>query len=347
MNFIPIDQLRSIEDSKLLYKQRIDDAVQFYKKYGDKFVFRKCPICNSDSSTSIEPFIDLYSVAKCNVCNSIYVDLVPTNEQLADYYNHCYSNIIYANLNKTNKTQFKYKERVDFLYSQIIDYVNYHNLSDINILEIGCNNGYFLSLLKNKLNKLKIKKNLYGIDLDSNAIKEGMEREGGGDCDLKLFSMDASELGGLGVKFDFIVHYELIEHLVNPVQFMRIINENLQTNGVTIFTTPNILGLEAKAIGYNEERLQVHSVFPPMHLNSFSTQNILYFSIVNGFKLKSLDTPGNLDVAALVYKNDNLNIRELRFISKMSDKYKGKIQYLIKFLNASSYMRVVLEKNEN
>ncbi|WP_218837282.1 hypothetical protein, partial [Helicobacter pullorum] len=151
---------------------------------------------------------------------------------------------------------------------------------------------------------------------------------------------------GGGVKFDFIVHYELIEHLVNPSLFMNIIKENLKINGMTIFTTPNILGLEAQAIGYNEERLQVHSVFPPMHLNSFSTQNILYFSIINGFKLKNLDTPGNLDVAALAYKNDDLSISELRFLSKMDDEYKGGIQYLIKFLNASSYMRVVLEKNE-
>ncbi|WP_218837278.1 hypothetical protein, partial [Helicobacter pullorum] len=141
MNFIPIDQLRSVEDSKILYKQRISDAIWFYEKYSNKFVLRRCPICNSDSSVGMKPFIGLYSIVKCNVCNSIYSDLVPTNEQLADYYNHCYSNIIYANLNKTKKTQLKYEERVDFLYSKIIDYVNYHNLDDINILEIGCNNG--------------------------------------------------------------------------------------------------------------------------------------------------------------------------------------------------------------
>ncbi|CAM2808949.1 class I SAM-dependent methyltransferase [Helicobacter burdigaliensis] len=161
--------------------------------------------------------------------------------------------------------------------------------------------------------------------------------------------MNASSIGVLGIKFDFVLHYELLEHLPKPSEFVQSIYKNLKEKGRMIFTTPNYLGLEAQALDYNkEERLQVHSIFPPMHLNAFSTQNILYFARINNFRLKYLDTPGKLDFAAVEFcreQMENLDLKEVvKAISVLEDEIKGSIQYLISYLKGSTYMRVVFEK---
>ena len=67
-----------------------------------------------------------------------------------------------------------------------------------------------------------------------------------------------------------VLHFELIEHLVNPFNFNCAINALLVSGGVNFFTTPNGDGFDNVAVGYNKTRLLAHSIFPPMHLNPLS-----------------------------------------------------------------------------
>ena len=70
----------------------------------------------------------------------------------------------------------------------------------------------------------------------------------------------------------------------------------------------------------------------------------MLFAIKNQFKLKSLETPGVLDIDLLTTVCDEIEDENLREITLMDEKTKAYFQYLTSYLNASSHMRVVFQK---
>ena len=127
-------------------------------------------------------------------------------------------------------------------------------------------------------------------------------------------------------------------------KFIRSIHKLMNNKGIMYFQTPNILGLDNVALPYNKFRPLAHGIFPPMHLNAFSTQNITSFVIRAGFKLKNIETPGNFDVDIVKHfaKKNNFYSMLKNFKDKQTLK---KIQFLIRELRASSHMAVTTYKN--
>lgn len=341
MKYTKFSENRTIEEGRKIFESRINDAKIIYDKFSQDFQYRPCPICGKDDYTNLEKFIDLYDVSKCKVCSSEYVNPVPSIKALSYYYNKCENNKIYAELNLTRqKKDFRLDSRMNLIKKYVEILITQKNSRKINILEIGCNNGTFLSLLKEFVFSINAqsKINLYGVDIDESVIKNSVDKS------LDLRALPAEQLNDLNIKFDMILNFELIEHLNDPVTFLNSIYENLLDGGFLIFTTPNSLGLEMKAIGYNKTRLLAHSIFPPMHLNAFNTQNILLFANKNKFKMKTIETPGKLDVDLLNAVSNELEDENLKEISLMNEKTKAYFQYLTSYLHSSSHMRVVLEK---
>ena len=341
MKYTRFSENRTIEEGRKIFESRINDAKIIYDKFGSDFQYRPCPICGQDEYINLEKFINLYDVCKCKICNSEYANPVPSLDALSYYYNKCENNRLFAKLNLTRqKNDSRLDSRIDFIKKFIKKIISRKNEGRINILEIGCNNGGFLSLLNEFISLIgaQSKIDLYGIDIDKNVIENTVDKS------LNLHVLPAEQIEELNIKFDMILHFELIEHLCDPVSFINSIYENLFDGGFAIFTTPNSLGLEIKAIGYNKTRLLAHSIFPPMHLNAFSTQNILLFANKNKFKLRTIETPGKLDMDLLTTVSDELEDENLKEISLMDEKTKVYFQYLTSYLNSSSHMRVVFEK---
>jgi 2-polyprenyl-3-methyl-5-hydroxy-6-metoxy-1,4-benzoquinol methylase len=163
----------------------------------------------------------------------------------------------------------------------------------IRILEIGCSSGAFLSELKESLSSVGMldKCILAGIDIDETAVRKNV------DSSIEIYAVGAEEYAKSSEeKYDLIIHFELIEHLQNPFSFMQSVAKLLTPNGLHHFHTPNGNGFDNQALGYNEFRALAHGIFPPMHLQAFTPQNIVHFSIRSGFKVVQIDTPGNFDV---------------------------------------------------
>ena len=119
----------------------------------------------------------------------------------------------------------------------------------------------------------------------------------------------------------------------------------LKDEGVLLFTTQNSNGLEMMASNYNSYRILAHSIFPPMHLNAFSTTNILHFALRNGFNLRDLTTPGRLDVDMVTITSDFIKDKVFKEISNLDKKNKGLLQNVISKLMCSSHMQCVLTKH--
>jgi hypothetical protein len=83
---------RILTDAISFYKQRIDDALEVFSKFGSDFDDRECPVCASNHYNEIDKFHESYGVAKCNQCAPVFVNPCPTLNALQYYYNHCKCN---------------------------------------------------------------------------------------------------------------------------------------------------------------------------------------------------------------------------------------------------------------
>lgn len=102
------------------------------------------------------------------------------------------------------------------------------------VLEIGCGNGYYLSLL----NRLDVKLKLIGIDKDIMALKDAAKFIG--DKKVKLISGDAVKLLFKTATFDRVVMSEVIEHVENEEKVLHEAKRVLKKGGILALTTCNI-----------------------------------------------------------------------------------------------------------
>jgi len=272
------------------------------------------------------------------------VNPAPNLEALEDYYEHCLCNRQLSSVIKKRYDidDFINDDRVQLILSVVEDI--YKSASDnkvIRILEVGCNNGAFLSKLRQALNNKYPNKamRLSGVDIDSAAVNNSV------DDALDLFHGFAEDISKEHQnQYDIVLHFELIEHLNNPRLFVSSIHEMLVQDGTMVFTTPNILGLDNQALDYNGMRYLAHGMFPPMHLNAFSTENISHFLISTGFAVEDVATPGKFDVDMLAqcksYLKDELFV-DVTLLDKPS---KALLQALLVRLNVSSHMQCVAKK---
>jgi 2-polyprenyl-6-hydroxyphenyl methylase/3-demethylubiquinone-9 3-methyltransferase len=338
------DENRSLNVAETIFNQRIADAISIFKKHHLSFKRRDCPICGGLSKKYADKFHGTYSIAKCDRCQSEYVDPVPSFEAIKDYYQNCKCNLMLAELTRNRAVSFNIDDRV----RTIVELIRNADNSRISILEIGSSSGRFLSSLRNFLcDEFPEKKfDFYGIDIDKDAVEKRVDQN----IDIKCLS--AESLAELSIsdrpEYDLILHYELIEHLADPFSFMQSVKVLLKPGGLTVFTTPNSCGAENLASGYNTRRLIAHAIFPPMHLNAFSTQNINLFSYRCGLELIKLETPGKLDVDMICKNEEFLTDSSFSMISELGDdKMKEILQSLIVTCFSSSHMQVILRKPIN
>jgi len=343
LEYVQFSQNRSSKEAKNIYDQRIKDAINIFQKHNHSFSIRNCPFCDSSSFRNAEKFHECYGVSICNRCSSYFVNPVPSMESLSDYYNNSQCNILLDNLVKKRKAKsadFIIDDRV----AKVIDYIaskTNSNQGKIRILEVGCGSGSFLSKLKASIEHLYTNKynlDYCGIDIDKNAIDSKVNDE------LNLVCSSVEDyINRDGNSYDIILHFELIEHLIDPSQFMMDSKKLLRENGIMIFTTQNHNGLEMVASDYNSYRLLAHSIFPPMHLNAFSTTNISYFAMKCGFNVLEVSTPGKLDVDMVTETKEYIEDIGFKALASVDNNTKGLIQYLIAKLKVSSHMQCVLQ----
>lgn len=102
------------------------------------------------------------------------------------------------------------------------------------ILEIGCGNGYYLSLL----NRLKLRLNLVGIDNVQMALDDAKKFLS--DNKIKLIFADAAKLPFLNNSFDKIIMSEVIEHVKDEQAVLVEAYRVLKPGGILMLTTCNI-----------------------------------------------------------------------------------------------------------
>jgi len=271
-------------------------------------------------------------------CASLFVNPCPGPDALEDYYSNCLCNALNRKLwekrKKKKSSAYILDERIRVL-EQLFKKITQ---KPVRILEVGSGSGTFLERIRTLFPGQDME--LLGVDLDRNAA--ALARDKGLNV---VHGNIESMISDKRKRFQIIMHFELIEHLVHPIEFLSHCFKLLDRDGFLLFTTPNGDGLDNMSIGYNyPDRMMAHSLYPPMHLNSYNTKNIYHLLLSQGYKIVQISTPGRLDVDIISVHDSPLIDPIYRWVVPLPEEIRSAVQDLISRLNASAHMLVVAQK---
>lgn len=189
-----------------------------------------CPICQSKSLENL--FFKKLSVYKCLNCGTEFIWPQPSLNELNGIYQKEYykswgfesDNNVVASLKKTSAFKYleiikKYKENGKFL-------------------DIGCAFGFFLEIAD------KNGYDTYGVELSPYSSKIAKDKFG-----TKIFNGQLEEAKFPNQYFDIISMIDLLEHISEPLNFMKEVKRILKSDGIIVIITPNTSSFSRKLLG--------------------------------------------------------------------------------------------------
>lgn len=137
------------------------------------------------------------------------------------------------------------------------------------MLDVGCGYGFLLDEAKRK------GWNVYGIDISEEACKYAKEA-----LKLNVLNCDLINTKFENNFFDVICLIGVIEHLLDPVSYLKEINRISKDDGLVLITTLNIEGVV--------KRLNLFEYKPPEHIFYFSKKSISNLLNKNGFLVEKV-----------------------------------------------------------
>lgn len=135
-----------------------------------------------------------------------------------------------------------YEIRFEKNYGEYIPTNKHHS-----ILDIGCGDGKFLEMLKNKGHT-----DLYGVEIDPQRVKEARDRLSAKESVVETDGV--SFLKNRGKSFDLILMHAVIEHLEDDyvVELLSAIRSSLRPGGTVIVMTGNLANPFANSIMFGD-----------------------------------------------------------------------------------------------
>jgi len=151
------------------------------------------------------------------------------------------------------------------------------NVDKLNILEIGCGNGFFLE----EAMEMGIK-NVFGVEPSIDSIKKASlrVRKNIKNDVLRPYLFKNST-------FDIICFFHTLDHIVNPNIFLNIVHSLLKKNGKVICVVHDTEGLSVKLFG------EKSPIFDIEHICLFNKNNLVKMFKKNNLKLLKIESLKN------------------------------------------------------
>ncbi len=150
------------------------------------------------------------------------------------------------------------------------------------ILDIGCGNGAFGSLLKKHFDCVVwgIEPNKQAADLALNNLDKVIN---------SLFLKDLPELADK--KFDAIFFNDVLEHLTEPAEALSLCKKILATNGYIIASIPNIRWYPVilSLLRYKDFKYENAGVMDKTHLRFFTKKSMIRLFADTGYKILKIE----------------------------------------------------------
>ncbi len=303
------------------YKNMISQRDKVYLKLKNFLIPEKkcsCILCGSKKKFTYLKW-KKYLLISCLNCEAIYPNI--NFKKFSPEYFH--SNNVKRKINK-NEMLKTFNYRLKNFASERIEYIKSNISLDKKdtILDYGCGFGSFLFALKK--NKIRSK----GIDFDSDSINF---------CKSKNLNVSSNSLTNEKDRsIKIITMFDVIEHLVDPVNFLKIANKKLKKNGFMLLFTPNIHSLSGKLMGPEHNMFAVFN-----HLCFYNGNSLKYLAKKTGFKIQRIDYFG-LDIKDYFQMIES-KINGIKF-NKILNEFSNLTQSILDENSASNSMRIILKK---
>jgi len=171
--------------------------------------FRHCEACGNRDVNSLKQIyrVDGYDVLKCEVCGFVYVD----NPALTEVR----SEVFYDP--GTVETHDRYKDTLMAVAESHWEDIQRLGIEEgSSILDFGCGNGYFLSIVQNRGMKA------LGLEINEAAAEYGKEKLG-----VEIVAEPPPYPSLRGMKFDVITMWGVIEHLPKPSFVLELLRSHM------------------------------------------------------------------------------------------------------------------------
>jgi len=209
---------------------------QVYKFSSLESITRKndCPVCDNQKGALVGQInyigLEKYNMVQCATCGLVSCDPLPSSEVTQKGCDLLYR--MQQNSNSFPKILkgFKRSYRRGGYFARKHLAGMFERNTPLKILEVGAGDGYFSQGINNYFKKSKI---TY-MDIVEDLLIYYKEH-----FTCETISSDLKTVKSSGKKFDLIIARDLVEHLINPLEFFKMANDVLDQNGLVFFITPN------------------------------------------------------------------------------------------------------------
>jgi 2-polyprenyl-6-hydroxyphenyl methylase / 3-demethylubiquinone-9 3-methyltransferase len=302
----------------------------FYKKNSHLFIERKCPACSlKHEGTFFEK--DGFKYSKCQGCACIFMNPGPTEELVSDFYRTSSNYKFWAEYmypkSRVERLRTIHKERATWVLEFLSS--NLPHRENLTILELGAGTGDTLISILN-YNSLKIN----GYATEPNPSMEPHLQSNG----INVIDALALETEEFFEKFDAVICFEVLEHLLEPSRILKVVYSNLKSekNGGGYFfaSTPNAQSIEVQLLKERSTTIDIE------HISVLSPASIQALGIKNSFKIQEITTPGFFDIELLKKGDANCSITQSNKVLSTEE-----MQNFIKMSGFSSHLKCILKKD--
>jgi len=198
---------------------------------------KKCPLCNKSQKKFIKVAPYVYgdkskkrSFFLCQNCDVRFLYPILKKAEEKYFYKKEFENFMDKRAGKTSgwlKAEDHIKKNHN-TYSRRFKYIQPYLKKKQNILEIGCSSGFMLFPLTKKGHACT------GVEPSGvfyNFLKEKK---------MNVYNSLESLKKNKKIKYDLIIHFFVLEHIADPINFLKELLSLLKKNGKIIFEIPNV-----------------------------------------------------------------------------------------------------------
>ncbi len=242
-----------------------------------------CPLCNNQIPIVIgDPITNRkaarfirqdYKVVKCNQCEFYFVS--PKIDLSIEEWAQLYGNEYFLVLNKWYN-----KQRITDVQIRIKKMSKLNGISNVNFLDLGCGEG--LALIESHQKNW----NTFGSDISDNRV-DGAKQKG------ITFNLGDIFNARYPDNFFDLVHMDsVLEHVINPVEYLKELNRITRKNSVIYIGVPNEDSLFDnfrqflfKYTGKSKLSAKIRPFETPFHINGFTKKSLEIIANLAGLEV--------------------------------------------------------------
>jgi 2-polyprenyl-3-methyl-5-hydroxy-6-metoxy-1,4-benzoquinol methylase len=233
-----------------------------------------CPVCDSPRVQPLFQMVDRFFqvvddsflLYRCESCGLSFLSESQFEGRLGTFYPPGYW---WNEAGRYSSLVARYRETL-IRCDQLRFVISFSAKPNQRLLDIGCGGGAFVKLACSK------GFDAYGMETAEEALQLADRTTVG-----RILMTSEEELIRQGEKFDIITLFHVLEHLPDPVRYLRSLRGLLRDSGQLIVQVPNSSSLQARLLGKRWYGLDC-----PRHLRNFDTHALLYLLGKTGYRVK-------------------------------------------------------------